>query len=87
MSIPIDDLAQEIIGGRRLSRNDDVHFFETCNLAALCQGADSIREQLCGNKVSLCAIINGEKVAIAVKTVNFARKAVLTLLLAKAIPF
>jgi len=60
MSVHIDDLAQEIIDGRRLSRHDDVHFFETCDLAALCQGADLIREQLCGNKVSLCAIINGK---------------------------
>lgn len=52
-------LAEEIIGGRRLSRNEDLSFFKTCNLEQLCKGADLIREKLCGNHVDLCTIING----------------------------
>ena len=33
-------LAQEIINGRRLGRQDDLSFFLTCDLDQLCRGAD-----------------------------------------------
>ena len=52
-------LADEIISGRRLSRNDDLSFFFTAELAALSEGADRIRAALCGPHVDLCSIING----------------------------
>ena len=52
-------LAQEIIDGRRLTREDDLSFFLTCDLDDLCKGADQIREARIGNKVDLCSIING----------------------------
>ena len=52
-------LAQEIIKGRRLTRKDDLSFFEHADLAALAEGADEIREALCSNSVDLCSIING----------------------------
>lgn len=52
-------LAQEIIDGRRITREDDLNFFVTCDLQELCEGADKIREQLIGDKVDLCSIING----------------------------
>ena len=52
-------LAQEIIDGKRLTREDDLSFFLTCNLDDLCKGADQIREARIGNKVDLCSIING----------------------------
>lgn len=52
-------LAQEIIDGRRMTREDDLHFFLRCDLTDLCQGADTIRKAFIGNKVDLCAIING----------------------------
>ena len=52
-------LAQEIIGGRRLTRADDLSYFLTCNLTELCEGADRIREARIGEKVDLCSIING----------------------------
>ena len=53
------ELAEEIINGRRLTREDDLSFFLTCDLDALCQGADRIREAFVGDKVDLCSIING----------------------------
>lgn len=53
-------LAQEIIDGRRITRDDDLSFFLTCDLDELCKGADMIREEFVGNKVDLCSIINGE---------------------------
>ena len=53
------NLAKEIINGKRLGRNDDLSFFETTDLADLCEGADEIRAALCGNHVDLCTIING----------------------------
>jgi biotin synthase len=52
-------LADEIIGGRRITREDDLNMFLTCNLKELCQGADKIREAFVGEKVDLCSIING----------------------------
>lgn len=52
-------LADEIIEGKRLSREDDPDFFVTCNLNDLCAGADKIREACIGDRVDLCSIING----------------------------
>ena len=36
-------LAQEIIDGRRITREDDLSFFLTCDLDQLTEGADKIR--------------------------------------------
>ena len=52
-------LAQEIIDGRRITREDDLSFFLTCDLQKLTEGADRIREARIGDKVDLCSIING----------------------------
>lgn len=52
-------LAKEIIGGRRLTRTDDLSMFETADLSELAEGADLIRSALCQNRVHLCTIING----------------------------
>lgn len=52
-------LADEIIGGRRITREDDLNMFLTCDFKELCQGADKIREAFVGEKVDLCSIING----------------------------
>lgn len=52
-------LASEIIKGRRLTSHDDLSFFESAGLTALCEGADEIRRALCGTKADLCTIING----------------------------
>lgn len=52
-------LADEIIAGRRIIRQDDLNMFLTCNLRELCKGADRIREHFIGDKVDLCSIING----------------------------
>lgn len=53
------DLAQEIINGRRITREDDLNFFLDCELKELCEGADRIRAHFVGDKVDLCSIING----------------------------
>ena len=52
-------LAREIIDGRRITRDDDLNFFLTCDLNELCQGADEIRQARIGDRVDLCSIING----------------------------
>lgn len=57
--INVINLAEEIISGRRLKREEDLSFFFTADLEELCGGADKIRAALCGNKVDLCSIING----------------------------
>ncbi|MDO4478092.1 MAG: biotin synthase BioB [Lachnospiraceae bacterium] len=52
-------LAEEIINGRRISREDDLTVFLRCDLEELGQGADMIREHFVGDRVDLCSIING----------------------------
>lgn len=52
-------LAQEIIAGRRLSREDDLSVLVTADLEELRAGADEIRRALCGNRFDFCTIING----------------------------
>lgn len=59
MESEILKLAEEIIAGRRLTREDDLQIFEQADLAGLCEGADKIRRALCGDEVDLCSIING----------------------------
>lgn len=53
------ELAQEIINGRRLGRGDDLMQLVSADLDELREGADAIREALCGEKVDLCTIIAG----------------------------
>ena len=52
-------LAEEVIEGRRIGRQDDLDIFLGCDLKKLCEGADSIRACLVGDKVDLCSVING----------------------------
>lgn len=55
----IKKLSKEIIAGRRLKKGEDLSFFETANLEALCEGANNVRKALCGDTIELCSIING----------------------------
>ena len=59
MSMDILQLADEIIEGRRLFRDEDLSYFITCDYDALCEGADKIRKHFVGDKVDLCSIVNG----------------------------
>ena len=52
------NLAQEIIEGRRMTREDDLSMFLTCDLKELSEGADRIRKHFIGDRVDLCSIIN-----------------------------
>lgn len=52
-------LADEIINGRRIGREDDLSVFLTADLDELCEGADRIRKHFVGDHVDLCSIING----------------------------
>ena len=52
-------LADEIINGKRLTREDDLSFFETADIDELSDGANEIRVKLNNNHVDLCTIING----------------------------
>ena len=46
-----EELVNEIIEGRRLGKEDDLTFLIDGDLESLCQGADKIRKELCGNQV------------------------------------
>lgn len=54
------NLADKIINGLRLDRNNYPDFLITANLDELCKGADRIRSAFCGNHADLCSIINGK---------------------------
>lgn len=53
-------LANEIINGRRLTRDEDLSFFISAPIQEFLEGADLIRKSLCGAAFSLCTIINGK---------------------------
>lgn len=52
-------LAKDIVDGKRLTAKDNLKDFIDGDLESLMEGANYIREKLCGNKVDLCSIING----------------------------
>ncbi len=52
-------IADEIIKGRRLTREDDMDFLLEDKLEEVCEGADQIRAYFCGEKVDFCTIVNG----------------------------
>lgn len=54
-----EQIVEEIIEGRRLGRKEDFSFLLEGDLESLKKGANRIREELCGNHVDLCTIING----------------------------
>lgn len=54
-----EQIADEIIEGRRLKRGEDVSFLFEEELEKLCQGADKIRAYFCGEEIDLCTIVNG----------------------------
>ena len=43
----LTELTKEIINGRRLTRDDDLSFFETADLTELAAGANEIRQAFC----------------------------------------
>lgn len=51
-------IAEQIIVGRRLGRDDALDFLLETPLDELMQGANAIRTALCGNHIDLCTIIN-----------------------------
>ena len=58
-AVGVGALADEIIAGRRLTREDDLETLITCDLNELKAGADRIREKFSGKKVNLCTILSG----------------------------
>lgn len=57
--MPIKSIADDIIAGRRITRDYDLDIFLSCDLDMLCECADKIRNHFCGKRVTLCSIING----------------------------
>ncbi len=55
----VKNLADEIIQGFRLSKDDDLSMLKDAPLQDLCTGADRIRAHFIGDGVDLCTIISG----------------------------
>ena len=51
-------LAENIIAGRRITRDDHPEQLLKADLPSLCKGADRIRRALCGDRFEFCTIIN-----------------------------
>ena len=52
-------LADEIIDGRRLTKEDNLNILKEAPLPEICDGADRLRAHFTGNRVDLCSIISG----------------------------
>lgn len=52
-------IAEEVIQGKRLTRQDDICFLLEEEWNEVCDGADQIRAYFCGEKVDFCTIVNG----------------------------
>jgi len=52
-------LADEIIDGRRLTKEDNLNVLKEAPLREICDGADRLRAHFTGNRVDLCSIISG----------------------------
>ncbi|MBE5957436.1 MAG: biotin synthase BioB [Lachnospiraceae bacterium] len=59
MNTDVLKLAEEIIDGYRLSKDDDLSFLKEAPLEDLMEGADKLREYFSGDRVDLCSIISG----------------------------
>ena len=57
--INLNELADDIVKGKRFGRTDDLSFFKNCDISELTKAADKIRAHFKGNRVDLCTIING----------------------------
>ena len=57
--INLNELADDIVKGKRFGRTDDLSFFKTCDISELTKAADRIRAHFKGDRVDLCTIING----------------------------
>lgn len=55
----IKELTEQIINGKRLTKEDDLSFLLDKELEILCGCADKLRRHFSGNKADLCSIING----------------------------
>lgn len=79
-------LADEIIRGRRLTKEDDLGALVEADLKELCEGADKIRKALCGDRADLCSIINGRSGG-AVRTVSSVPSLHITIQTVKSMDF
>ena len=55
----IKELTEQIINGKRLTKEDNLSFLLDTELEILCGCADKLRRHFSGNKADLCSIING----------------------------
>ncbi|SFG33756.1 biotin synthase [Lachnospiraceae bacterium C7] len=60
MKVNLLELANEIINGKLLQKDDNLDFLVTCDLSELKEAANRIRKAFCGDTVDLCTIINGK---------------------------
>ncbi|MCR4686693.1 MAG: biotin synthase BioB [Lachnospiraceae bacterium] len=60
MTTDVLKLAEEIMDGYRLSKDDDLSFLKDVDLGELSEGADKLRKHFSGDRVDLCSIISAK---------------------------
>ncbi len=60
LSKELYSLTEEIINGRRLSKDDDISVLKSASVEDLSACADRLRSHFSGDKVDLCSIISGK---------------------------
>lgn len=55
----IKEIIEKILRGDLIKRGDELSCLLIVDLKELCTAADRVRKKYCGNKVNLCAIVNG----------------------------
>ena len=56
----ITQLKEKILGGGEISRDEALSLSGHSDLEALCEAADELRRAFCGNRFSLCSIVNAK---------------------------
>ncbi len=60
MTTDVLKLAEEIMDGYRISKDDDLSFLKSTDLDKLSEGADKLRKHFSGDRVDLCSIISAK---------------------------
>ena len=55
----IRNITEQIINGKRLTKDDDLSFLLNSGLDELTECADKLRRHFSGSRANLCSIING----------------------------
>ena len=72
----LESILARALNGIGATVEEALHLNDTCTTDTLCEAADRVRRERCGNRIDTCSIVNAADDAR--KTANGARKAAIT---------